>query len=116
MRCVREVMLIIRELMATVSFAMGEELIFSTPRFMTDLLKNIGLVPDVLVSQDKDFTCLIFISMNPGRSDLTMSIWTQTQTWTLNLTPTWTRTHKISMTTSHSWHVLGTTMIMSQPM
>lgn len=67
--------------MATLSFALEEELIFNTPRFMTDSIKNIVLVPDLLVSQDKDFACIISISVNSGQSNLTMSIWTQTRPW-----------------------------------
>lgn len=51
-------MLTSRELMATMSFASGEEFIFSTVRFIADSLKNFRVVlglPVVLASFDQEF-------------------------------------------------------------
>jgi hypothetical protein len=119
---------IIRELMATVSFAPGEVFIFGTLSFITALLRNLGLVldlPSVLVPYDQYPTDLISILVNLSRSDSMMSTQTRTQPWhrlglrlesnsTLDLTLT--QTHMILKIDSYSWNILDTKMVTSQTM
>jgi hypothetical protein len=73
---------IIRELMATVSFAPGEVFIFGTLSFITALLRNLGLIldlPSVLVPYDQYPTDLISILVNLSQSDSMTSTQTRTQ-------------------------------------
>jgi hypothetical protein len=66
----------------TMSFALGEEFIFDTMRFITDSLENLRLIPNLLMAlapHNQDFDDTIFILVSPSQSDLMTSTWTLAQ-------------------------------------